>query len=137
MEAKQRCLYIVGSIYRPGCLTFAMELEHEYYPPSSAVNELFNMLQTSYSGIMYYIIEIPSTGNSMKNAEKVATGCNLVLKPGKPYNGKTEFPVNCSADCCFTLETLDHDILYDNDIRNLVKCEIKKNMDKYDSSVIE
>jgi hypothetical protein len=108
IEAKNGCMYIICHIYRPGGITFANELEHQFYPPDEPVNEVFQIFNVTYNGGPHFAIEIPAGKQAYEQAASLATQINLKLVPGKPYNGVDEFPIKCSADKCFVLETVDH-----------------------------
>ncbi len=113
LPAKNGCMYIICHLTRPGGLSFAMDLEHRYYNPSEAINETFQIFNVTYDGGTHFVIEIPAGRESYNQATEVAAEFNLKLVPGKPFNGLEEFPVRCTADKCFVLETVDHDKLGD------------------------
>ncbi len=96
-------------MFRLGGITFATELEHRHYPPDEDINDLFTVFTVTYHGGAHFVIEIPSSKIAYEQAALVAKECNLCLVPGKPFNGLTEFPVNCLPDHCFVLETINHD----------------------------
>jgi len=107
LHAKAGQLYIIGCTMRPGTVTFATELEQQYFPPDTDINELFNIFLLQYSDTPHYIIEIPKS--SYRIAEALAEELNLRLVNGKPYNTQAgPFGLVCSADSCFTLEIADH-----------------------------
>jgi hypothetical protein len=109
IQAKAGSMYIICHFSRPGGLSFVTQLETTYYPPDKDINDLFNIFHVSYDGGPHFVIEVPASAQSYKAAEEVAGKCNLKLAPGKPFNGITEFPVQCFADKCFVLETLNHE----------------------------
>jgi hypothetical protein len=105
---KSGSMYIICHLYRPGALNFATELEYRHFPPDEKINELYNIFNVTYDGGMHYVIEIPAGLQSYDIASEIAQEFNLKMVPGKPFNGRAEFPVQCSADKCFVLETADH-----------------------------
>jgi hypothetical protein len=109
IQTKAGYMYIICHLFRPGGITFATELEHRHYPPDEVINDLFTIFNITYHGGTHFVIEIPSSKIAYEQADAVAKECNLNLVPGKPFNGLTEFPVNCLPDHCFVLETLNHD----------------------------
>jgi hypothetical protein len=111
IEAKQGCMYFICHLFRPGGLTFATELEHRFYPPDEAINEVFQIFNVTYGAGPHYAIEIPASKQAYQQAETLAEEMNLKLVPGKPFNGQDEFPIRCAADKCFVLETAVHDAM--------------------------
>ena len=109
VQAKAGSMYLICHLFRPGGLTFVTDLENTYYPPEEDINDLFNIFHVTYDGGAHFVVEIPASRAAYTTAEEVATKCNLKLVPGKPFNGHTEFPVQCLADKCFVLETLNHE----------------------------
>jgi hypothetical protein len=108
LQTKAGCIYIICHILRPGGISFATELEHRHYPPDEPINDLFSIFNVTYQGGVHFVIELPTGKQAYDQACSVAAEFNLKLVPGKPYNGVEEFPVNCLADHCFVLETVDH-----------------------------
>jgi hypothetical protein len=93
---------------RPGTLSFATELEHEFFPPDTDENELYSIFQLKYCGMPHFIIEIPR--HSFKIAETLSKKCGLNMVNGKPTSTKSTDPpfgLICNSVACFTLET-DH-----------------------------
>jgi hypothetical protein len=108
VQGKAGSMYIICHLCRPGGLTFVKEYENTYYPPEEAINDLFNIFHVTYDGGAHYVVEVPSSAAAYKGAEETALKCNLKMVPGKPFNGVKEFPIQCSPDKCFVLETLNH-----------------------------
>lgn len=134
--AKSGCIYIIADCHRPGTLTFAAELEHQYYPPDTELNEYYNLFNVKYAkSMLFYVIEV-TTGKYMTRGklDNLAKRNNLKLVYGKPYDGNNEFPVKCLPEHCFTLETRDHKKL-DKDIVKALEDEYRNNLLKYESSI--
>jgi len=131
ITAKQGYIYIVGYIYRPGCLTFTTELEHTCFPPNTELNELFNIYMVTYTEMMFNVVEIPKTNETLEHCYSIANSSGLRLVPGKPWNGKKEFPVNCKPDACFTLETAKHSKYANQDLRSVIQKEAQEMREKY------
>ena len=108
ITGKANSMYIICHLCRPGGLTFLTNLENTYYPPEEDINDLFNVFHVTYEGGAHFVVEIPSSLHAYKTAEDIAEQLNLKMVPGKPFNGHTEFPVQCLPDKCFVLETLNH-----------------------------
>lgn len=125
LSAKNGCMYIICHLTRPGGVSFAMELEHRYYYPGEAINEIFQIFNVTYDGGTHFVIEIPAGLQAYNQVTEVAAEFNLKIVPGKPFNGHEEFPVRCTADKCFVLETVDHEILGD------ITSEMKRLREKY------
>lgn len=109
LRAKSGSIYIIGCLLRPGTLSFATSLEHDYFPPDDDINELYNIFQLQYCNMPYYIVEIPR--GSFSVAEKVAQKYKLAMVNGKPSNPAEDdkpFGLVCNAESCYTLETI-HD----------------------------
>lgn len=127
IKAKAGCVYIIGQLHRPGCMTFALELEHKHFSPDDEEqNGNFNMFMTKYGDddVLFYIIEIPGS-TPITKCEQIATQCNLKLVNGKPFDGHSEFPADCAANACFTLETVNHNI------QSSLKDEFQDNLAKW------
>lgn len=138
INAKAGYIYIIGYIYRPGCSSFACELEHRYYPPDTELNELYNMFMLKYEGMLHMVIEIPAgkTSAEWRRCDQLATELGLKLVPGKPWNGRDEFPVRCLPDACFTLETANHADLAEKDLRQLLQDEVQELKVRYVNNII-
>lgn len=112
LHAKTGCVYIIGCLFRPGTLSFAVDLEHTYFEPDTDRNDLYQIFHLKYQNMPWYIIEIPA--NTMNIAEKLALECKLRLVNGKPTatgsgsGSGSEFGLLCSAEHCFTLESTEH-----------------------------
>lgn len=109
IQAKAGQIYVIGCLLRPGTLTFATQLEYEYFSPDTEANDLYQIFQLHYCHMPYYIIEIPR--GSYAVAEGLANTLNLKLVNGKPTSSDPSvqpFGLVCSATSCFTLETADH-----------------------------
>jgi hypothetical protein len=86
-------------------LSFATQLEYDYFPPDNDENELYQIFQLLYCGMPYYIVEIPR--HSYQVAENLAKNLSLKMVNGKPTSANSPpFGLLCSADACFTLETI-------------------------------
>lgn len=131
IHGKQGHIYIIGYIYRLGCLSFITELEHKHYPPGTQLNDLFNVYMVKYSDMLYNVIEIPCNKTIIEKCHGIAIVNGLKMVSGKPWNGKMEFPVNCKAEACFTLETTDHKLYVNLDMRSLILEEAENIKKKY------
>jgi hypothetical protein len=132
LQGKKGFIYIIGMYFRPGCLSYATDLEHKYFSPKCPdLNELYNLFTIKYDSIMYFIIEIPSTVEVFEKCQTLASEYNLKLVEGKPWNGVTEFPVKCLADACFTLEILDHEKYSMVDIKDVIMKQVDEIKNKY------
>jgi hypothetical protein len=108
--AKQGHLYVIGMLHRPGIASFMYYLEHQYFPPAEVtLNDLYQLYHTDYQTVTYLIAEIPAKGAvTSSQLHQLAANYGLRLVNGKPFDGQSEFPIECTADACFTLETADH-----------------------------
>lgn len=107
MYAKSGCIYIIGCLLRPGTLSFATQLEYDYFPPDTDENDLYNIFRLQYCGAPYYIIEVPHHSHTVANA--LASKLGLKMVHGKPTSSDgPPFALLCGAESCFTLETV-HD----------------------------
>uniref|UniRef100_A0A6C0J4H9 Uncharacterized protein n=1 Tax=viral metagenome TaxID=1070528 RepID=A0A6C0J4H9_9ZZZZ len=131
IEAKQGCVYIIGYVYRPGCVSFSVELEHVHYPPDTDLNTLYQIFSVKYNDMMHYVIEIKKNNTSIEQCYKLSCKHNLKLVSGKPWNGTDEFPVKCMPEACFTLETIKHDKYTEQDLKYVIQSEVKTLKDKY------
>ena len=133
ITAKPGYIYIVGYIYRPGCLTFSTTLEHQYYPPETVMNELFNIYMVKYNDMLFNVVELPQSKSALEQCYRICHDCGLRMVPGKPWNGKMEFPLNCRPDACFTLETSTsgHNLYNNRDLRQIIEDEAKNIRTKY------
>lgn len=100
LVTKTGSVYIIAAIYRPGVPEFMKELEHLFYEPDTEKNEKFNLFVIKYTGMPYVVIEVPD----LRGVSELSAKHNLKLVNGKPYDGNMEFPVECKADACFTME---------------------------------
>jgi hypothetical protein len=90
-------------------LTFATQLEYDYFAPDTEANDLYQIFQLHYCHMPYYVLEIPR--GSYNIAEGLAGTLNLRLVNGKPTSTDQKVPpfgLVCSAASCFTLETVNH-----------------------------
>lgn len=125
INGKKGCIYIIGYLHRPGCASFASDLENRYYPVDTELNDLYNIFVTKYSDLMHYIIEIPADKGCHNRLEGIAKDHGLKLMNGKPWNGIDEFPVRCMPDACYTLEIGDHEAMAGANIKTMVEDEVQ------------
>lgn len=131
INAKPGHIYIVGYIYRPGCPTFTTELEHRHYPPNSEANDLFTVYMVKYSDMLFNVVEIPDNRTAREHCYRISSECSLRMVPGKPWNGREEFPVNCKPDKCYTLETVNHSTYANRNLKQVVQEEADGLRQKY------
>lgn len=108
---KQACIYIIGQTCRPNALQFLVELEHTFYHPEDEhLNDSFQVFTVKYSNALFFVAELAQPLPAPSKLNEVAEGHNLRLVSGKPFDGVDEFPANCRADACFTLEIKDYSL---------------------------
>lgn len=123
MTAKSTSCYIIGSVDRPGALTFAQDLECRHYAPDTALNDLYNIFPVKYGDATHFIIEIPKSDMQFIINDFIKS-YDLILRNGMPFSNNGKFPLICNDTQAWTLESNKE--LNSEEINKLLAAEHRK-----------
>jgi hypothetical protein len=99
---------VIGLTIRPGVMLWAVRLEHEFYPPRTEKNKLYQFSIVNWENMQFIVVTFPIVDRS--KAESLARSCDLRFADSLPTvvesGGPKSFPMYPRATNVWTLENV-------------------------------